>query len=50
MTGGIEIITEAGYKLSIGVDYTYVTIAGKTKRFIGVNHRRQAVEYVIKAA
>lgn len=46
----IEIITEMGYTLRIGPDYTQVTKDGKAKRFIGNNHRRQAVEYVIGAA
>jgi hypothetical protein len=42
----IEIITEAGYRLTIGKDYTDVKKDGKTKRFIGDNHRSQAVAYV----
>jgi len=50
MTGTIEIITESGYRLQIGTDCTRVSRDGKAKRFIGNNHRRQAVEYVIGAA
>lgn len=50
MNNIIEIITEAGYRLRIGIDYTQVSRDGKSKRFIGNNHRRQAVEYVIGAA
>lgn len=46
----IEIITEAGYQLHIGPGHTTVTRDGKAKRFIGDNHRRQAVEWVIRAA
>ena len=43
----IEIITEAGYRLTISKDYTMVQKDGKRKRFIGENHRLQAVEYVV---
>jgi hypothetical protein len=50
MNGIIEIITEAGYRLRIGKDYTLVIKGEKSRRFIGNNHRRQAVEWVIKAA
>lgn len=46
----IEIITEAGYHLHIGPSHTTVTRDGRTKRFIGDNHRLQAVEWVIRAA
>ena len=50
MTGIIEIITESGYHLHIGQGHTTVTRDGRVKRFIGNNHRRQAVEWVIRAA
>jgi hypothetical protein len=50
MSGIIEIITEAGYRLTIGKDYTEVKKDGKTKRFIGDKHRLQAVGYVVGRA
>jgi hypothetical protein len=46
MSGIIEIITEAGYRLIIGRDSSEVKKDGKTKRFIGEKHRSQAVAYV----
>lgn len=44
----IELITESGYRLRIGKDYTLLLKGEKSKRFIGQDHRRQAVEYALR--
>ena len=43
----IKITTESGYILAIGSDCTTVCKGGKSKKFIGGNHRGQAVDYVL---